>query len=214
MIPFAAHAVDYATVISATPVSATVDAPRRVCTDEQQYVGARPSGAGAVIGAIAGGVLGNSVGGGFGRAAATGIGAVAGAAIGNSVETNAANAYPPTAVPVQRCQMVGGYESRLIGYDVVYDYAGQRYMSRMASDPGPTLAIDVRPARGAAQDYPEAAQPPAAYDPRPVYTPQAVYAPQPAYYGYGPVVVAPPVYVGPSFGFYYGGYGGHRGRWH
>ena len=57
------------------------------------------------------------------RAGATGIGAVAGAAIGNGVEVNAANAYPPTAVPVQRCQTVSAYEDRTIGYDVVYEYA-------------------------------------------------------------------------------------------
>src|SRR3954453_19918310 len=95
LAPLAAQA-EVARVISATPVTASVAVPNRVCTEEQQLVGARPSGAGAVIGAIAGGVLGHQVGGGFGRAAATGIGAVAGAAIGNGIEVNAANAYPPT----------------------------------------------------------------------------------------------------------------------
>src|SRR4051812_17285452 len=101
LAPLAAQA-EVARVISATPVTASVAVPNRVCTEEQQLVGARPSGAGGVIGAIAGGVLGHQVGGGLGRAAAPGIGAVAGAAIGNGIEVNAANASPPTAVPVQR----------------------------------------------------------------------------------------------------------------
>jgi hypothetical protein len=132
--------------------------PNRVCTEEQQLVGARPSGAGAVIGAIAGGVLGHQIGGGFGRAAATGIGAVAGAAIGNGVEVNAANEYPPTAVPIQRCQTVSAYDNRTVGYDVVYEYAGRRYTTRTSRDPGPELEIDVRPV-GAVSD----AAPPARY---------------------------------------------------
>src|ERR1700733_11652061 len=68
----------YATVISSTPVTANVPVPRQQCTEGSQYVQQAPSGAGALIGAVAGGLLGNTVGGGFGRAAATGIGAVAG----------------------------------------------------------------------------------------------------------------------------------------
>ena len=42
----------------------------------------RPSGAGALIGAIAGAAIGNHIGSGAGRAVATGIGLVAGAAVG------------------------------------------------------------------------------------------------------------------------------------
>ena len=96
-----------------------------------------------MVGAIAGGVIGNQFGHGFGRAAATGLGAVAGSAIGNNVE---ANANPPTAVPVQRCRTVNAVESRIVGYDVVYEYHGQRYTTRLPEDPGPRLAVDMRPA--------------------------------------------------------------------
>ena len=193
-VPVAAHATEFARVLSATPVTASVAVPSRVCSEEQQLVGARPSGAGAVIGAIAGGVLGNQIGGGFGRAAATGIGAVAGAAIGNGVEVNAANAYPPTAVPVQRCQTVSAYENRTIGYDVVYEYAGRRYTTRTARDPGPEIEIDVRPVGAVA----EAAPPPRYLDVPP--PPRGIYAP-------APLVAAPPViYVSPSVGYYGNGY--------
>jgi uncharacterized protein YcfJ len=221
LAPLAAHAAEYANVLTATPVTASINVPRRVCSEAQQYVQPQPSGAGAVIGAIAGGLLGNTVGGGFGRAAATGVGAVAGAAIGNGVE---ANAYPPASVPVQRCQTVSGYENRTVGYDVVYEYNGRRYATRLARDPGPQLAIDVRPAGraassldrlgppvasdGMAQD--EAETPSQAYDAPPVaVAPRPVY-----YYGQPAYVVAPPAYVlAPAIGFSLGYWGGrHHGR--
>jgi len=194
IVPVAAHATEFARVLSATPVTASVAVPNRVCSEEQQFVGARPSGAGAVIGAIAGGVLGNQIGGGFGRAAATGIGAVAGAAIGNGVEVNAANAYPPTAVPVQRCQTVSAYENRTMGYAGVYESAGRGHPPRPARDPGPEIEIDVRPVGAVA----ETAPPPRYLDVPP--PPRGVYAP-------APVVAAPPViYVSPSVGYYGNGY--------
>ena len=223
LAPLAAHAAEYATVVSSTPVTASVNVPRRVCSEAQQYVQPQSSGAGAVIGAIAGGLLGNTVGGGFGRAAATGVGVVAGAAIGNNVE---ANSYPPASVPVQRCQTVAAYENRTVGYDVVYEYNGRRYTTRLARDPGPQLAVDVRPAGrasspsssldrlgppvasdGMPQDEVEA--PPPAYDAPPVaVAPRPVY-----YYGQPAYVVAPPAYVvAPAIGFSLGYWGG-RHHW-
>src|SRR5215204_4708543 len=144
-----AFAVEYAHVVSATPVTDSVAAPRQECADTAQTVQQPPTGAGALIGAIAGGVVGNQFGHGFGRAAATGLGAVAGSAIGNNVE---ANANPPTTVPVRRCHNVNAYESRVVGYDVVYEYNGQRYTTRLPNDPGARLAIDVRPTAGAPLD--------------------------------------------------------------
>ena len=218
-----AQAAEYADVVSATPVSATVSVPRRVCRDEQQVLQPAPSGAGAVIGAIAGGVLGHQIGGGFGQALATGLGAVAGSAIGNQVE---ANNTPSAEVPVRRCQTVNRVESRVVGYDVMYDYAGQRYSTRMARDPGKRMAIDVRPAESGRDNLPV---PLADGGANPVADASAWQevpaAPQAVYYTQAPgYVVAPPaVYLSPFIGFglgYYGGYyggfyGGYRGhgRW-
>ena len=205
----AAHAAEFATVVSSTPVTASVPVSRQVCNDGQQLVQSRPSGAGAVIGAIAGGVIGHNLGSGFGRAAATGVGAVAGAVIGDQVE---ADANPPTEVPVRRCQTVSTYENRVVGYDVMYDYAGQRYSTRMARDPGQQLAVNVQPADAGGTNLPA----PAYSDPAP---PQAVYyEPVPRGVYYAPV--PPALYLAPAIGFglgyYYGGYGGYRGRyrWH
>ena len=238
-----AGAAEYATVISAAPVTGSVAAPRHDCVRGEQIVQQPPSGAGALVGAIAGGVIGNQFGHGFGKAAATGLGAVAGSAIGNNVE---ASANPPTAVPVQRCRTVNGYESTVVGYDVVYEYNGQRYTTRLPRDPGPRLAIDIRPAGAAAIDR---VAPPASYravppayaaapaysepaprdgdapvyydDPAPVY-PARYYAPAPAYYGapyYAPIA-APAIGVGIGYWIgstwhrgYYGG-GYHGGGYH
>jgi uncharacterized protein YcfJ len=212
----AAFAAEYATVVSSTPVTATVPVQRQNCSDAQQLVQPAPSGAGAVVGAIAGGLLGHTVGGGFGRAAATGIGAVAGSVIGNQIE---ADGQPATAVPVRRCQTATRYENRIVGYDVMYDYAGQRYSTRLARDPGQRLAVSVQPAdvNGNAVPAPVMSTPVPTYD-TPVASAEPA-PPQPVYYDPLP----PPVYYYPAAPYYYGapsisfgiGYvGGWRGGRH
>ncbi len=213
-----ASAAEYARVVSSTPVSSTVAVPRQECAEVQQLVQQQPSGAGALIGAIAGGVLGNQFGHGIGRVAATGVGAVAGSAIGNNVE---AGANPPQAVPSQRCRTVSSYQNRVVGYDVVYEYNGQRYTTRLPNDPGSRLAIDIRPANapldrvGPPQGYaavpPAYADAPAYVQSPPVYVESppvyvesapAYYAPAPAYYAPAPAYYAPaPVYYD-SPGYY------------
>lgn len=228
--PLAARATEYADVVSATPVTVPVATPRQVCRNEAQIVQPGPSGAGAVIGAIAGAVLGHNVGAGFGRAAATGLGVVAGAVIGDQIE---ASNTPTAEVAVRRCQTVSRIESRVVGYDVMYDFGGQRYSTRMARDPGDRMAVELRPveagndrlpvplaARADAEaQWSQAAPVPAPgalpalqADPQAVY-PQTIYS-EPYY------LAAPPaVYLSPFIGFglgyvggYYGGhYGGHYG---
>jgi uncharacterized protein YcfJ len=233
----AANAAEYARVVSATPITEAITVPRQECVQGQQLVQQPPSGAGAVIGAIAGGLLGNQFGHGFGRAAATGAGAVAGAAIGNGVE---ASANPPAAVPVQSCRTVQGQENRIVAYDVVYEYHGQRYSTRLPQDPGPRLAVDVRPAGSEAPL--ERVGPPATYGTAPTYgavppasgygavppaygdatavvtePAQVVYAARPAYYAPAPAVYpAPYYYAAPVIGFGIGYWAGRawHGGWH
>ena len=215
----AARAADYADVVSATPVTTSVAVPRQECTDVEQVVPRQPSGGGALIGAIVGGVVGNQFGHGMGRAAATGLGAVAGSAIGNNVEAN--NGSTAT-VASRRCRTVSSYDSRVVGYDVVYDYNGQRYTTRMSHDPGPRLAIDIRPADGQAPL--DRVAPPArarSYGPPPqisshpvdippTYVEPAPQAPAYSYYDQAAPVTyyAPaPVYSVAPAPVYYGGYG-------
>ena len=144
-------------------------------------------------------------------------------------------------MPVQRCRTVNAYESRIVGYDVVYEYNGQRYTTRLPSDPGPRLAIDIRPTANAPLDrvgppasyravppaYAQAAPtyseaPPAYSEAPPTYydAPAQYYAPAPAYYS-APYYVAPAA-IGLGIGYWIGstwhrgyrsGWRGHRG-WH
>ncbi len=138
-----AQATEFARVVSATPVLSQVGVPRQDCVEVQRVVQSQPSGVGALLGAVVGGVVGHQIGGGGGRAVATGVGAIAGAVAGNQIESN--NGYA-TAYPSRNCRTVTTSESRVVGYDVVYEYNGQRYSTRTAGDPGPRLAIDIRPA--------------------------------------------------------------------
>jgi uncharacterized protein YcfJ len=185
----AALATEYGTVVSSTAVTAQVAVPQQQCTEQQALVQPRTSGGGALLGALVGGVVGHHIGDGFGRAAATGLGAVAGSVIGDRAE--AAN-NPPAAVPVRHCQTLTSYENRVIGYDVTYEYNGQRYLTRVAQDPGPRIALNVTvaPSAGTAATAPPA--------PMPVTTvaPPVIYTPVPAYGYYGP------------YGYYHDYYGG------
>jgi uncharacterized protein YcfJ len=217
-----ASAAEYARVVSAKPVAAPVSTAHQECVDGEQIVQPQPSGAGAAVGAIAGGVIGNQFGHGFGRAAATGIGAVAGSAIGNNVE---ASANPPVAMPTRNCRTVNGVENRVVGYDIVYEYNGQRYSTRLPEDPGPSLAVEVRPADNAPPDH---VGPPATYGaalpastaPAPVYSAvPAAYYPAPARVYYpAPVAYPAAYYVGPAIGFGVGYWAGrswaYRGRYY
>ena len=213
-----AHAAEYANVVSATPVTSSFAVPRQQCAEGQRVVPAQPSGGGALVGAIIGGVVGNQFGHGAGRAAATGLGAVAGAALGNHAELSNS---PGQVVPVRDCRTVSSYENRVIGYDVVYEYHGQRYTTRTASDPGPRIAIDVRPNHGEQRHYDDGAARggygavPPAYGEQPAYEqapprsgypvpPPSGYPAPPAsgYYGPAPMYAPAPVYY-PAPAYYY-----------
>lgn len=198
---------EYGRVISSTAVQAQVPVPQQQCYDSQQVVEQPRSGGGALVGAVIGGVLGNAIGAGAGRAAATGLGVVAGAALGDQAE---ANANPPSTRTVRSCQTVSRMETRVIGYDVVYEYQGQRYSARLAQPPGEriALAVNVAPSGALAADAAAYAQQAPATAPEPVYAP--AYPASPAYPApvYAPdYPVYAPVYA-PAYGYGHGyGYG-------
>jgi uncharacterized protein YcfJ len=204
-------AQDVGHVLSSTPLMQQVAVPRQVCSTEQVAVQAPRTGAGAAIGAIAGGALGSTMGGhGAGQAAATMIGAIGGAVVGDHIESNATE---PQLRDVQRCVMQTVYETRAVGYNVVYEYAGKQYATQMPYDPGPTIQVQVSPSGASGQQ--QMAQPTS-----PVVTQQPVYVQQQP-----TVIVAPAVYpgyyaapypyyspIGISLGFGYWGGGGHHFR--
>ncbi|HEY4663803.1 MAG TPA: hypothetical protein VIG85_02350 [Comamonas sp.] len=166
-----AMAQEQARVLSAIPVVQQVQVPQQFCQDEQVYSGQRTNGTGAIIGAVIGGVAGNALGrssgrhadprayrgyhghrgygyrhhgysGGSNQGAATIIGAIAGGLIGNVIESS--NSQPQYET-VQRCTQEMGYENHTVGYDVTYEYAGQRYTTRMDQHPGAWMPIQLQP---------------------------------------------------------------------
>ncbi|MFN3493728.1 MAG: glycine zipper 2TM domain-containing protein [Hydrogenophaga sp.] len=131
-----------ARVISSTPIVEQIAVPRDVCYDETVTRPGGRTGAGAIIGGIAGGAMGNAIGDGNGRALATMIGLVGGAVVGNHIE----GPRPARTQVVRHCTTQTQYESRTVGYDVVYRYAGVKYRVQMPHDPGRFVQVDVRPA--------------------------------------------------------------------
>jgi len=183
----AAQAQEMGRVLSATPITQQVATPQQVCGNETIYSGGRaPSGAGAVLGAIAGGAAGNAIGGGSGRAAATAIGLIGGAVLGNSIE-----AGRPGYENVQRCTTETYYDNRVIGYDVVYEYAGRQYSTRTQTDPGSWIPLSVQPAVSGMAQSPYPGQAPVYGDSGRYVQPGTVVATQPG----PPVYMSPPVTV-------------------
>lgn len=187
-----ALAQDVGRVVSSTPVVQQVLVPQQVCQEVPGDGG--NAGAGAVMGAIAGGVIGNSVGQGSGRAAATMIGLLGGAVLGGQVAGRNAQTQ-------MQCHTQERMESRVTGYNVVYEYAGKQYSVVLPQEPGPTIAVQVSPAASA---YPPASAQPlsGAADGGTVMHIQSqgmAYAPPPTTITYGnayyPYVITPPPLV-------------------
>jgi len=193
----AGWAQDIGRVLTSTPVVQQVAVPRQVCSNEQISYQGPKSGGGALLGAIAGGAVGNAAGGrGAGQAAATAIGIMGGAILGDRLE----GPGPERVENVQRCAVQNFYESRTVGYNVVYEFGGRQYSVQMPNDPGPTIAVQVSPV-GSAPVY---QAPVAQFQAQPAAPSYVTVEPQRRYYApfYPPVIV--------PFGFY--GYG-HE-RWH
>ena len=145
-----AQAQEVGNVLSRTPVYQQVAVPRQVCTQTQVSVPGQTSGAGALMGAVAGGAIGNGVGKGEGRALATMIGVIGGALAGDKVEG-------PQAAQTQThqtCTTQQVYENRLMGYNVVYEFAGKQYTVQLPKDPGPTIKLQITPISAAPLEAP------------------------------------------------------------
>jgi uncharacterized protein YcfJ len=156
--------------------------------------GAPTTGAGAAVGAVTGGLIGSQLGRGDGHIAGAILGALGGAMLGNAAEASQPNQ--------------GGcaprYSQRVTGYDVVYEYGGRQYYTRMAQAPGQWLQI---PAPDADNDLPAYANPEPDYgspgdaQSYPVQPPPEAAYPAPTYPGAGQpgaVVTAPPAAAYPQ----------------
>jgi uncharacterized protein YcfJ len=192
-LSISAQAAEYAKVISSTPVLGEISTPQRNCWNEEVQVQQPKSPEGTVIGAIAGGLLGSTMGRGSGKAAATAVGVVTGAVVGNSVTNNETSTQN-----VRRCQTTTTTQRQVIGYDVTYEYAGQRYTSRFANDPGDRVAININPSGASSSDTQTTTSTTTIVED----SPTVVYR------------RAPTVYVDPYYGWWGPGPGPHRGPWH
>ena len=182
-------------VISRTAVYQQVAVPHQSCA-QTIPPNAPTSGAGAVSGAVTGAVLGSIIS--EGRGAGALVGAVGGAIVGDRAESNA-NSQPMTTCTTQTVM-----ENRLVGYNVVYEYAGKTYNVQLPQDPGPTIPLQITPAgmpaAAPAVNTAVVTQPAVVYAQPPV-----VYAPAPMYYSPWPVTT--------SINLGWGWYGGGRRHW-
>ncbi len=126
---------DYARVLSSAPIPSPPVA-RRVCTPVTVAQPAEHSAGGAILGGLTGALVGSRFGGGHGKDAATVVGAIGGAMVGDRV--GAANSTE--AVTQQQCDTV--YEAGPpAGYQVTYEYQGQRGTITMRHPPGDYVRV-------------------------------------------------------------------------
>ena len=146
----AAHAqpyLDNARVTSVDPQYENVRLPRQECNDrwisEPRRSGGREYG-GAVLGGVAGALIGNQVGRGHGREAATAIGAVVGAFTGDNLSTRDRwDRNEEASRQVTTCRNVEDVQTRIVGYQVTYEYRGQQFTTLMQENPGRFLPVRV-----------------------------------------------------------------------
>jgi uncharacterized protein YcfJ len=140
-----------ADVVRVDPITTQVQNPRERCTTEyvdrtvQGPQGERNMG-GTVLGGVAGALLGSQVGSGNGKLAATAAGAVAGAMVGDNLSEHGDsrnNRGRVERVPVERCSVDHGYETRTTGYRVTYTYQGREFSTVMPRSPGRHIDVEV-----------------------------------------------------------------------
>ena len=139
---------DNARVLGVEPQYQNVNVPRQECRNdwvsEARPVDRRNYG-GAVVGGLAGALLGNQVGRGHGREAATAVGAVVGALTGDNIANRGRWEQPDQteAREVTSCRTVSEVRSRVVGYQVDFEYRGQRFTTLMHDNPGPYVPVRV-----------------------------------------------------------------------
>lgn len=143
-----AHAFEaIANVVSVSPITEQVNRPTQRCwTESQQVTQVVPeerSPGGAILGGVIGGLLGATIGRGNGRVAAAAVGAGVGAITGNAISNQNSGSTVTSTVPVQRCQQVNNYETATTGYQVTFEYDGQRFSTRLPYNPGNQLRVNV-----------------------------------------------------------------------
>lgn len=132
-----------ARVVSVTPYLDREQMPKTVqrCQEVQEVTHHKDTLAPSILGAVVGAAIGHQIGHGHGRDVATIAGATAGLAIGNK------NAPGSQHVVVkQECDPVVEYDTvEVKKYRVVYELAGQQFVTSMEQEPGPTIDVRIAP---------------------------------------------------------------------
>jgi len=124
---------DYARVVRVMPIRGPETA-RQVCQPVSVERRSEHSPGGAILGGLAGAAVGSRFGGGHGRDALTVMGAIGGAMVGDRVGRGT------QAETREVCDTV--YErGEPVGYDVTYDYRGERHTVTLDYDPGERVRI-------------------------------------------------------------------------
>ena len=125
---------EQARVVSTVPVTELVHQTRQHCVIETVRPTEQNAG-GAILGAIVGGVVGNQIGKGSGKDIATGVGVIGGAIAGNEVQNGARTQ--------QRCTPYVETQSRIVGYNVTFEFGGRQYTQQMSYNPGSFVNVTI-----------------------------------------------------------------------
>ena len=162
---------DVANVVSTTPITQQVNAPRQECwTEEVTSVQDQPgdhSYAGAVIGGLAGGILGHTVGHGTGKGIATAVGAATGAIVGDTVDNQGGGNPRQDTRQERHCRTVDNWMPQVTGYNVVFRYQGREFRSVLPYDPGQELPLSVSIMPASVPPADRYVRPPGSYPPPP-----------------------------------------------
>ncbi len=146
-VAYAEPYLDRARVTSVDPHYESIRVPRQECNNrlirEPRRNGDREYG-GAVLGGVAGALIGNQVGRVHGREAATAVGAVVGAFAGDNIANRDRwDRDHDVSREVTRCRNVDDEQTRIVGYQVTYEYRGQQFTTLMHDHPGRFLPVRV-----------------------------------------------------------------------
>ncbi len=133
-----------ARVVRTVPITETVNHPSQHCWTETRQVVHPPERdpGGAILGTIAGGIIGSHIGKGRNKALGAAVGAGIGAITGDRL-ANRGNVGIVEDVPVQRCETVDNFESRITGYKVTYEYDNWHFTTQLPYNPGAELRVNV-----------------------------------------------------------------------
>jgi len=132
--------IDQARVLRSEPVYDRVSSQecRNVRVEREQYTEGGNGAAGALLGGIAGGLIGHEMGGGRGKTATTIVGTIGGALVGRSLGEQGVASGPST-----RRECHPAYRDEVTGYNVTYEYHGQRSTIMLPNEPGKYLEMRV-----------------------------------------------------------------------